>query len=382
MAVSHKIKFYPVNNGDNVLLKLDDKTTIIVDCQIRDSEKDSDGITIYDVKQDLVNELSKDAKNNLYVDLFVNSHPHEDHCLGFEKNFYHGSPDNYSDSNRKNEEIIIGELWVTQRIFSNNLCNDGGAIRKEAKRRKKLFEEGSSESSKYGNRLHIIGYNDDDTTVDGLHYVPGKTVETFNGKKNDYLSVFIHAPFKSDLIRGKADEDENAASIVMQMQIRTQKNGEIKSRIILGGDADHYVFEKILEKSKNNNNEDKLKWDLFLAPHHCSWSFFNDRPYEDNTKPKDYSLEFLDYRNTGANIIASSKKIENKEPNPPHYQAKEEYVKKVGDAKFKNTAINKNEKAPEPLIYTIDDNGFKLDKVSAAASVGIMTSSAPRAGRS
>jgi hypothetical protein len=149
----------------------------------------------------------------------------------------------------------------------------------------------------------------------------------------------------------------------------------------LGGDADHYVFEKILEKSKINYNEDKLEWDLFLAPHHCSWSFFNDRPYEDNTEPKDYSLEFLDYKNVGANVIASSKKIEDKKPNPPHYPAKEEYVKKVGESKFKNTAINKDEKAPEPLVYTIDDNGFKLEKAGVAASVSIMSSSTPRAGR-
>ncbi|CAK7068020.1 MAG: hypothetical protein PARBA_02615 [Parabacteroides sp.] len=381
MGVSHKIKFYPVDNGDNVLLKLDDKTTVIVDCQMKDCEENTDGVTTYDVKKDLIKELNKDSKNNPYVDLFINSHPHNDHCFGFEKNFYCGSPDDYTDTNRKNEEIIIGELWVTQRVFSNDLCCDGGAIRREAKRRKKLFEENSVESSKYGNRLHIIGYNEDDTTVDGLHYIPGNMVSTFNGKTNDYLSMFIHAPFKNDLIRSKADEDENAASIVVQMQLRTQKNGDIKSRIIIAGDADHYVFEQILEKSKKNNNEDKLEWDLFLAPHHCSWSFFNDRPYENNTAPKDYSLEFLDYKNTGANVIASSKKIENKKPNPPHHSAKEEYIKKVGDSKFKNTAINKDEKAPEPLVYTIDDNGFILEKAVSSASVGLMGSPTPRAGR-
>ena len=107
-------------------------------------------------------------------------------------------------------------------------------------------------------------------------------------------------------MRGKADEDENAASIVVQMRLRTQKNGVIKSKIIIAGDADHYVFEQILEKSKKNNNEDKLEWDLFLAPHHCSWSFFNDRPYEKNTEPKDYSLKFLDYRNTRSSFHLSA----------------------------------------------------------------------------
>lgn len=381
MAAVHKIKFYPVDNGDNVLLKLDDKTTFIVDCQFKNCDENSEGVTNYDVKKDLIKELAKDSNNNPFVDLFVNSHPHDDHCLGFEKNFYSGSPKDYKEVNRKNEEIIIGELWVTQRVFSNDLCCDGGAIRREAKRRKKLFDDGSFESNNYGNRLRIVGYNDDDTTVEGLHYIPGETVEIFNGKRNDYMSMFIHAPFKSDIVRGKADQDENAASIVLQVSLRTQKYGDIKSKLILAGDADHYVFEKVLEKSKKSNNKDKLRWDLFLAPHHCSWSFFNDRPYEDNSEPQDYALEFLDYGNLGANVIASSKKIENKKPNPPHYPAKQEYIKKVGDSKFRNTAVNKDEKAPEPLVYIVDDNGLKLEKSAIAASVGIMSNSTPRAGR-
>jgi glyoxylase-like metal-dependent hydrolase (beta-lactamase superfamily II) len=134
MSVSHKIKFYPVDNGDNILLKLDDKTTVIVDCQIRESEENTDGVTIYDVKKDLVNELSKDSKNNPFVDLFINTHPHKDHCLGFGKHYYHGSPNDYTDTNRKNNEIIIGELWVTQMFFSNDLCDVASAERKEAKR--------------------------------------------------------------------------------------------------------------------------------------------------------------------------------------------------------------------------------------------------------
>jgi hypothetical protein len=298
----------------------------------------------------------------------------------FDIYLYHYVPNNQFH-NRKNNEIIIGELWVTQMFFSNDLSDDASDVRKEAKRRRKLFEDGSAKSSKDGNRLRIIGYNDEDKTVDGLHYVPGQTVDTFNGKKNDYLSIFIHAPFKNDLVRGKAEKDKNATSIVVQMRLKTQKNGDVKSKIIIGGDADHYVWEQILAKSQKNNNEDKLEWDLFLASHHCSWTFFNDTPYEDNKEPKDYALEFLDYQNDGANIIASSAKILDNDNNPPCYQAKQEYVKKVGAAKFKNTALNKDEKAPEPLAYTIDENGFTLAKVAAAASTILLESSTPRAGR-
>lgn len=377
----HKIKFYPVDNADNILIKLSDSTTIIADCQIKECKENSDGIKTYDVKKDLMEELEKDMNNNLFVDLFINSHPHEDHCLGFEKNFYYGDPNDYTDVNRDNQEIIIGELWVTKMVFSNDLCGDGGAIRREAKRRKKLFEENPTQSNRSGNRIKIIGYNEIDSKVEGLHYVPGMTVDSFNGKNNSYLSLFIHAPFKSDLVRGQANKDHNATSIVLQMKFSYLPYGETVSRLILGGDADHYVWEQVLEKSKKNNNADKLEWDLFLAPHHCSWSFFNDTPHENNKEPKDYSLEFLNYAKQGAHIITSSKKIEDKEPNPPHYNAKLEYEKKVGALKFKNTAINKDENAPEPLIYIIDDNGFTLDKKISPASHNILTKPTPRAGK-
>lgn len=378
--MAHKIKFYPVGNGDNVLVTLTDNTSIIIDCQFHDCEETSDGIAVYDVKSDILEEIQKDRNDNPFVDLFINTHPHDDHCKGFETHFYCGDPDLYTKSNQDKNNIIIGELWVTQMAFSNDLCNDGEAIRREAKRRKKLFDENSPHSDKLGNRIRIIGYNDKDEYQERLHYIPGSTITFINGKNSSYLSVFIHAPFKSDLIRGQADKDCNATSIVAQMNFRNQKYGNIVSQFIFGGDADHYVWEKILEKSKSNGNEDKLNWDLFLAPHHCSWSFFNDRPQKDNANPQDYSLKFLDYKNPGAHIIASSKKIENKEPNPPHYEAKQEYEKKVGSTRFKNTGININENAPQPLVYVIDENGPILQKKATIASASVLSSNIPRAG--
>ena len=88
MTTQHKIKFYPVENGDNVLVKLEDKTTIIIDCQFNSCDNDNDDYTTYDVKKDLLKELNRDSSDNPYVDLFINTHPHNDHCKGFENNFY------------------------------------------------------------------------------------------------------------------------------------------------------------------------------------------------------------------------------------------------------------------------------------------------------
>lgn len=380
MLNKHKIKIYPVGNADTTLIKTSDNITIQVDCQIRDGEEDSDGIKIYDVKKDLINDLEKDTDKNPFLDLFVLSHAHKDHCLGFEGNYYCGDPNEYKKENRENDEIIIGELWVTQMIFGNDICEQATAIRKEAKRRRKLFEENPIEANKQGNRLRIIGYNDQDKIVDGLNYIPGKIVTSINGKYTGLIEIFIHAPFKSDLVTGKADKDHNATSIVFQIALRVTHGGAIKSRAIFGGDADHYIWEKVLRKSEENGNYDRLKWDLFLSPHHCSWSFFNDRPYEENKEPKDYSLEFLDYKQNNAYIVASSKKIVDDDNNPPHYPARKEYIKKVTEPYFRNTATHKGEKAPKPLEFIIDDGGLTLKKEATNAGAAIAGGSIPRAG--
>lgn len=374
------IKFYPVDNADNTLIKLLDDTSIQIDCQIRGGEENTNGVKIFDVKKDLLKELKRDRNNNPFVDLFVLSHPHKDHCLGFESNYYGGNPDAYGDKNRKNEEILIGELWVTQQLFSNDICEHAKPIRKEAIRRRDLFISNPQKAETYGNRIRIIGYNDLDNTVEGLHYAPSHIVNKFNGKVSDYIEFFIHAPFKSDLVIGKADNDHNTTSIVFQVSFRITKGGSIKTRAFFGGDADHYIWEKVLRISESNNNQEKLKWDIFLSPHHCSWSFFNDRPYEDNKTPKDYALDLLDYKQTNAYVVASCVKIEDDDNNPPHHQAKEQYANKVGSGYFRNTSINKSSTAPEPLVFVIEDDGLKLIKTESAAAFGIIGNSTPRAG--
>jgi len=378
--MNNTIKFYPVDNGDTVLIKLSDHSTILLDCQFRDNEKNSDGVKVYNVKEDLLKSVEKDTLSRPFVDLFINSHPHEDHCLGFEKNFFLGNPDNYKKENFEESEIIIGELWVTQMVFTYDQGPDALAIRREVVRRKKLFEDGSQDCNAYGNRLRIIGYNEKDTIVEGLHYIPGEIVSNFNGKENGLFSIFIHSPFKSSLVQGKAEKDKNQASIIFQAIFRAKTYCEIVSRAIFGGDSDHYVWQKVLETSKNNGNEDKLIWDLFLAPHHCSWSYFNDVPYKDNPEPKDYSTAFLDYGNENAFIVASSKEIKDNDVNPPHYKAKLQFEAKVGAPYFRNTGININVAAPEPLEFIVDEMGLRLNKAIAIGAASIISTQSKRAG--
>jgi len=372
---NNKIKYYPVNNGDMSLITLKDSSTILIDCNIREGEKDSNDNNIYKVKEDLLKSIQK-RDSNPYIDLFILSHPDEDHCRGFKKNFYHGAPADYAETNRKDDEIIIDEIWVTSMLFTTKQSNDANAIRNEVNRRKRLT---GTDKNKKGNRLRLIGYDEDKKLENVTTYVPGTEVNTINKKTFNNFSLFIHAPFKKDLIQSKAEEDRNSSSIVVQARFKdNESDADHITFALFGGDADHYIWEKIIEISEKNNNEKNLKWDLLLAPHHCSWTFFNNVSYdiEENQTPKEYSLKLLnDYKENGGKIISSSKKIVKEKPNPPHKPSKDEYIKAL-DSKddFYELAIIPKEKTPEPVEFIVTNNG--VTKSTEKAKVAITSGGA------
>lgn len=377
---NQKLKFYPVNNGDTVLITLKDETTILFDCNIRETGKDADGNQIYDVKKDLLDSLKK-KNNNYHLDLFVLSHPDEDHCRGFKKHFYQGDPDSYSDSNRKADEIIIDEIWTTSLLFSCSSCDDSKAFKKEAERRRKLWDDNDKNKDKPGNRIRMIGYDGDAKFENVPYNTPGDTQNIINGNAKLDFEFFIHSPFKESLITATADKNKNFSSIVVQARFKANStDNDFCTYALLGGDADHNIWAKVWEIStkKSNNNEDKLKWDLFLAPHHCSWTYFNDVPYDDkeeNKTPKDTSLKILDKKVGNGQILASCKLIKKNDDNPPHHQAKDEYIKKLNKKEdFIELAKEPKESVPKPVIYKVTAQGpvreDKNQQGSAAAAAG------------
>lgn len=360
---NHKLKFYPVNNGDTVLITLKDETTILIDSNIRETGKDSDGNQIYDVKKDLLDSLKK-RDNNYHLDLFVLTHPDEDHCRGFAKHFYQGNPDNYGYSNRKVDEIIIDEMWVTSLLFNCCSNDDSKAFKKEAERRRKLWDDNDKNKDKPGNKIRMIGYDGDKRFDNVPSSTPGETQNLINGNAKNDFEFFIHSPFKTSLVTASAEKDANFSSIVVQARFKVNASDEnFCTYVLLGGDSDHNIWAKIWEIStkKSNNNEDKLEWDIFLAPHHCSWTYFNNVPYgdkEENKTPKDTSLKILDKKIGNGQIIASSKLIKKNDDNPPHYQAKNEYIKKLNKKEdFIELAKEPKESEPKPIVFKVTLKG-------------------------
>jgi hypothetical protein len=302
------------------------------------------------------------------VDVFILTHGDSDHCTGYIQNFYQGDPKKYSEKNSKNEEIMMDTIWFSPMAIEKSQGNDEAvAFRKEALRRIQLHKDKSADKDLHGNRIVIIGYNGKEQ-LDGLDLVtkiPGEIVTRFNNKDQNAFSIFIHAPYKTHL--QNAGDDPNSTSMVFQARFKNlSSDSKFSNLAMFGGDADHYAWAVILEKTKKSGkdkSESALDFDLFMAPHHCSWSYFNDRPQVEHPVPVRTSLVILDYKRTNARVIASSKEVLQPKPNPPHYTAKQEYVKKVSESNFLNTATFKLKgKTPQPIIFEMTSLGPVIAK--------------------
>ncbi|HWB27614.1 MAG TPA: hypothetical protein VG738_19190 [Chitinophagaceae bacterium] len=368
--MASKILHYPVDNGDHGLISVEENgytTHLMVDCNIRDSSAGDTKAEQFDVKADLEKILKKKTVNDvadvLFTDVFALSHGDDDHLHGFKKNFYQGDPKSYKKKNKEDGEIFIDVLWFSPMVMGESTNDDEDCFNKEAKRRIKLHRDNSADKDLAGNRIIIIG-NDASESLEGLdlvRYVPGDIITRFNNRNLTTFSIFIHAPYKKQL--SAAEPEKNHTSIVFQARFKMKSTDtNFATLAIFGGDADHYAWAMILEKTKKYKNDTKqqaLNFDILLAPHHCSWTFFNDTPEDDHPDPVATALEMLDYANKGAFIVASSKVITAKDQNPPSKKAKDQYVKKLAgkSGTFLNTASEPSEKSPEPIVFEITANG-------------------------
>ncbi|MCY3866697.1 MAG: hypothetical protein OXG68_14765 [Chloroflexi bacterium] len=279
------VTFYPVGNGDTTLIRLTDGWAIMIDCNIRACDDDE---KCYPVHEKLLDDIDRDAHTRPYINAFILTHPDQDHCRGFQSVFYTGPPSEYPEEDKKNELILINELWFPPRVFADHedeLCDDAKAFLTEAERRMELYRNGDDGRNDLGNRLRIIGLTDSEDIegLDGIVSNPGDVVDEIDGKRKDDFSFFVHAPFKADT--DSEDGERNNASVVLQARFDVDDEVSV-CLAIFGGDADYRVWSHILNKS----DDDSLSWDLLQAPHHCSWTFFNDHG---ESEPHPDSMSYL-----------------------------------------------------------------------------------------
>lgn len=392
-----KITFFQVGNGDMSLVRLADTsvTSILIDSNIRVAADDPDDETP-DVASALRKRLLKDASLRPYVDVFLLSHPDQDHCRGLAKHFWLGKPGDYPDDNLPQEEkrILIRELWSSPLIFkrrstNHTLCDDAKAFDKEARRRVEYWK--AYRSAGDGNRILIMG-EDIDGKTDGLSPIVIKSGEKFSSINGSDYSAY----FRAHLLAPAPHDDDaaleerlskNESSVVMNIEISSSAYASAKTRFLVGGDAAVLIWERMWERFKST--PEVLEYDLLLAPHHCSWrtlSYDSWSEKGEDAKLNDDARNALGQARSGATIVASSKEILDDEIDPPNIRAKREYKATLNDVDgwFGCTGDLKDEAVME---FTVEPGGKVKKAAVAAALAGATTTSvaaavAPRAGSS
>ncbi len=331
--------FWPVGNGDSTTVVIDSKTHLQVDLNHLAKSEDDDDKT-WPVVDELVERLPR-KNGRPYLSAFALTHPDQDHCRGFEKLL---------------DEVDIGELWFTPRVFleyTKDLCDDAKAFKKEAKRRVKKTTTAKGDPGA-GNRVRIFGYSElleeaefKDFPDDRLT-VPGNDLSTIDETDvSDKFRAFVHAPFKDD----EAGE-RNDTSLGMQV---TLFDGTKKLRTLLLGDLSYPVIKRIFEVS----NDEDLSWNVLLAPHHCSKAvmYWKDEG-DDEEKLKKHIVDEMGGASKIPNRVVSSSNTvpsSNKSgDNPPHAKAKKQYESIT--TSFLCTMDN-----DEPVVARLDSGAIVFD---------------------
>jgi hypothetical protein len=324
------VTFFPVSNGDMVLMRLDNDQNVLIDINIRGKADDEDDDTP-DVAHDLRSRLERDDEGRLFVDAFLVSHPHADHVTGLRNHFHLGPPDTWV---KAHDKILIREMWSSPVVFRRAgangevLCEDAKAWQKEARRRVELFRQ-KRFSTVEGDRIQIMGEDIDGKTDDILDIVikRNETIDACNRVRDGSFQGRLLAPLDPE-----NDDDEetlrhNQSSVITRFSLRGGGISD-RCRFLTGGDAEVEIWKRLWNYHKAERSS-WLSYDILETPHHCSWrSLSFDRWSEmgEAVKVDPDARRALSQTRKGAVIVASCKPIKADDDNPPHERAKREYV--------------------------------------------------------
>lgn len=366
------IPFFPVDNGDMTLIELDSGRTILIDVNIRLAADDPDDDTP-DVAKMLRERLKRDADGRLYVDVFLLSHPDQDHCAGLMRHFHLGPPDEWS---KDDDKILIREVWSSPMVFrraskNHTLCEDAKAFNAEARRRVRRFKEIGNRVGD-GERILILG-EDENGKTDDLDDILVRVDETFtrvNGKHDNTMSALLLAPMPKENDSAKEDKRaKNKSSTIIRFSLAGGGYSD-KCRFLTGGDAEVEIWEELW--SRHKDTRDDLSYDLLQTPHHCSWRSLSHDSWSElgeDAKVSEDARNALSQARDGALIVSSSKAIADDDNDPPCNRAKREYADIVDGVSGSFECVGDG---TEPLVVEVGAKGPKLKAklLTSAAVIG------------
>lgn len=380
MATVHTVTAYPVANGDTTQIVLANGRRVLLDFCHRGKGESTDTPEM-DVKAQLKKEL-KEAKRD-YFDVVAFTHADLDHIQGSTDFFELEHADKYCG----NERIKMRQLWVPaamllDRPTRDEMSDEFAILRREAWHRLvhgkgiRVFSQPQELMDLLEPKLKERG--ESSTSRDHLFVDAGTVVDGFT-LAQDQMEFFTHSPFVEHCEGG--DFIRNEASLVFN--IRFDVAG-FRYDYLHFGDSEWTAIEDIVRITRYHNRNDRLAWDLFNIPHHCSYKCLSDEKGTHETTPKPLVKHLLQQGKRGAYIISSSKPIPNtEEKQPPHFQARNAYqshLDAVSGRKLLVTMEQPNATKPEPLIFEITSGGVSWKRASAIGAAAIITSTPPRAG--
>lgn len=365
-----KIIFFPVDNGDMTLIVLESGRTILIDVNVRGNADDPNH-EMPDVMKALKKELKRDSQNRLYVDVFLLSHPDQDHCRGLDKHFHLGAPGTYV---KADDKIFIHELWSSPIVFRRasstlTLCEDAEAFQAEAKRRVRYFQDKGLAAVGDGNRVQILG-EDENGKTDKLGEILVKIDELIpkvNGVSDSSLAARLLGPLpKSDDEEEEEALAKNRSSVIIQFTLKV--SGVDACRFLTGGDSEVAIWERLWDKHKDT---DWLDYDILQTPHHCSWHSLSYESWSElgeDAEVSEAARNALSQARTGAVIVASCKPIDANDSDPPCIGAKREYeaIIRTVNGSFKCTGEYLTKASPDKMEFEITRYGARLKSTVAS----------------
>jgi hypothetical protein len=371
----HKLTFFPLGNADCCRIDLDDGRKILFDyANVRNPDDDQDKRC--DLPTLLLEDLKQADKDKYEVVAFT--HLDNDHVCGAPSFFYFEHADKYKVEGRPK----IGELWVpAAALVEEGLDDDARVIRSEARYRFKqkkgirvfsrpdrLKEWMKKEKLDFDAHKHLI--------TDAGQLVPGWS------KDVEGVEFFVHSPFAERTDAGEVI-DRNDCSLVMQAWFSI---GGREVRVMLSADTGYELWEAIVKMTRRYKNDQRLEWDVFKLPHHCSYGSIGPEKGKTETAPTDATKWLFETQaQTGAVVVSTSEPIpsDDSDDQPPHRQAANYYKNKVVGPKngeFKVTLEHPSVSKPEPLVIKIDGYGTTILKSIVGGGASVVSRAAPRAG--
>jgi hypothetical protein len=357
----HTVTFYPVGNADCCRIDLANSKALLFDF----ANYPNEGF-------DLAKAASAGLKDGTF-DVVAFTHADDDHIHGASDFFYLEHAVKYQSETR----IKIKELWVPAAfILEPNLSGDARVIQAEAKYR---LKQGSGvRVFSRPQRLEDWLSRNNVTLADRRSLITeaGQLVPGWTG---DGVEFFVHCPFAHRVDDQEIDRNED--SLILQA---TFLLGSERTRFFIIGDTAAVVLAEIVRITRARKNDERLEWDIYDVPHHCSYLALSDERGRGETKPLP-DIEFLlGKASRKAILVSSSDPIPNSNanPQPPHPEAAKCYrrVAEGVDGQFVVTMEYPNSRNPKPVVLEIDETGVALRKRIEVGVNHVISRPAPRAG--